>query len=54
MNIECRRKEFYLIYKKIERSETTLRNSAVRYSIFCSSLLDHAESQTNIAGGLPY
>lgn len=30
MNIECRRNVFYLFYKKIERSETTLQNSAVR------------------------
>jgi hypothetical protein len=30
MNIECRRNVFYLFYKKIERSETTLRYSAVR------------------------
>jgi len=38
MNIECRRNVFYLFYKKIERSETILRHSAVRYSIFCGSL----------------
>ena len=38
MNIECRRNVFYPFYKKIERSETTLRHSAVRYSIFCGSL----------------
>jgi len=30
--------------KKNEQSETTLRNSAVRYSLFCGSLFDHAES----------
>jgi len=39
MNIECRRKVFYLFYKKTERSDSTLQNSAVRYSIFCGSLL---------------
>jgi len=34
-NIEVR----YLVYfKKTEQSETTLRHSAVRYSIFCGSL----------------
>ena len=32
MNIECRRIVLYLFYKKIERSESALRNSAVRYS----------------------
>ena len=42
MNIECRRNVFYQFYKKIERSETTLRNSAVRYSIFCGSLFGPA------------
>ena len=31
-NIECRRNEFYLFYKEIEQSETTLRFSAVQYS----------------------
>jgi hypothetical protein len=31
---------FCLFYnQKTERSDTTLRNSAVRYSIFCGSLL---------------
>ena len=38
MNIECRRNVFCLFYKKIERSETTLRHYAVPYSIFCGSL----------------
>ena len=38
-NIECRRKEFCRFYKKTERSETTLRHSAVRYSTFYGSLL---------------
>ena len=38
MNVECRRNEFCLS-KKAERSDSTLRNSAVRYSIF-----DTAES----------
>ena len=39
MNVECRRKEFYrfLLSKKTERSDSTLRHSAVRYSIFCGS-----------------
>jgi len=32
MNVECRRNVLYLFIKKIERSETILRNSAVRYS----------------------
>jgi hypothetical protein len=40
MNIECRRNVFYLFYGKIERSETILRYSAVRYSIFYGSLLN--------------
>jgi hypothetical protein len=40
-NIECRRNVFYLFYKKMERSDSTLRNSAVRYSIFCGSLFTH-------------
>jgi hypothetical protein len=44
MNVECRRNVFYLFYKKIERSETILRNSAVRYSLFCGSLLNQAEA----------
>jgi hypothetical protein len=30
MNVECRRNVFCLFYKKIERSDTTLLNSAVR------------------------
>jgi len=40
MNIECRRKEFYrlLLIQKIERSDSILHDSAVRYSIFCGSL----------------
>ena len=38
MNIECRRNVFCLFYKKTERSDSILRNSAVRYSIFCGSL----------------
>jgi hypothetical protein len=38
MNVEYRRKVFWLFYKKTEHSETTLRNSAVRHSIFCGSL----------------
>jgi len=33
-----RRNVFYLSYKKIERSETILRDSAVRYSKFYGSL----------------
>ena len=37
-NHEYRRNVFYLFYKKIERSDSTLRHSAVRYSIFCGSL----------------
>jgi hypothetical protein len=32
MNVECRRNEFCL-FKKTERSETILRNSAVRCSV---------------------
>jgi hypothetical protein len=40
MNIECRRNVFYLFNKKMERSDSTLRNSAVRYSIFCGSLFN--------------
>jgi hypothetical protein len=38
MNVECRRDVFCLFKKKTERSETILRYSAVRYSIFCGSL----------------
>jgi len=34
MNIEGRRNVFSLFYKKIEHNDSTLRNSAVRYSIF--------------------
>ena len=30
--------EFYLFYLKTKRSDSTLRHSAVRYSIFCGSL----------------
>jgi hypothetical protein len=45
-NNECRRNVFYLSYKKIERSETILRKSAVRYSKFCGLLFGLAESHT--------
>src|SRR5210317_506680 len=43
-NNEYRRKAFYrfLLIKKTERSDSTLSNSAVRYSIFCGSLLSPA------------
>jgi hypothetical protein len=39
---EYRRKAFYrfLLIKKTERSDSTLRNSAVRYSVFCGSLFN--------------
>jgi hypothetical protein len=35
------------ILKKTERSETILRNSAVRYSIFCSSLFSLVDGCQN-------
>jgi hypothetical protein len=39
MNVECRSKVFCLFYKKMtEQSDSALRHSAVRYSIFCGSL----------------
>jgi len=31
---------YFVYFKKKERSETILRNSAVRYSIFCGSLFN--------------
>ncbi|CAB1076323.1 hypothetical protein D1AOALGA4SA_4120 [Olavius algarvensis Delta 1 endosymbiont] len=47
MNVECRRNVFCLFYKKTtERSETTLRHSAVRYSIFCGSLFKSLKFHT--------
>jgi hypothetical protein len=33
------------ILKKMERSDSTLRHSAVRYSIFCGSLFDPGHLQ---------
>jgi hypothetical protein len=49
MNIGCRSKESYrlLWIQKTKRSDSTLRNSAVRYSIFCGSLF--APGQANEA-----
>jgi hypothetical protein len=42
------------IYKKIERSETILRKSAVRYSVFCGSLFRQREvSYKDLAPQLP-
>jgi len=49
MNIECRRNEFCL-FKKTERSETTLQNSAVRYSLFCGSLFRPREVSFKVSG----
>jgi hypothetical protein len=45
-NIECRMlNECILsIIKKTERSDSILRNSAVRYSIFCGSLFNQART----------
>jgi hypothetical protein len=50
MNIEYRRKAFYrsLLIKKAERSDSTLRNFAVRYSIFCSSLFSLAAEAASL------
>jgi len=48
MNIECRRNEFCLFYKKMtERSETTLR-----HSIFCGSLFNFLKFHASTAAGL--
>ena len=40
LNVECRMSKQCIlsILKKTEQSDSTLRNSAVRYSIFCGSL----------------
>ena len=56
MNIACRRNVFFLFYKKIERSETNLRNSAVRYSKFYGSLFNsgHRSGQFNHRKTVPY
>jgi len=50
MNVEYRRKAFYrfLLIKKTERSDSTLRNSAVRYSIFCGSLFSLATKAASL------
>ena len=43
-NVECRMSNVEVMYsvyfKRTERSDSTLRHSAVRYSIFCGSLLN--------------
>jgi len=40
INVEYRRNEFYLIYKKIEQRETTLRHSKFKILRFCGSLFN--------------
>ena len=45
-NIECRRNEFCLFYKKIEQRETTLRYSAVQYSTVLRFAFENPERLT--------
>ena len=49
-NVEYRRKAFYrfVLIKKTEHGDSILRNSAVRYSKFCGSLLDPAAKPASV------
>jgi len=52
-DVEGRYSNYFI---KIERSETTLRNSAVRYSTFCGSLFNpgHRSGQSNHQETVPF